>query len=289
MTQFSNNSSAVNNSSVTNSSAKIYEDVGYPEAVFIWVVSVIEIPVILLTLFAMCSLVKSYHAGSVYVINLIISDLIQSVLMLLVTTPLVGKPLWRTYKYTLMVGLLFMACIAFERYLLVCHPHWYRSHHTVKTSCAVSLIIWLVPVTYAIPAGLEFINVTQCVVFFIPYVIIILCFAGTCRGLSHAISMTSKKRTVVLGNLSLVLVNYTFLILPLSFTTLFTRCVLDYQELDVAYNTYIFCHCLLYLNPLADCLFYFFMRSDIDKIVKSLYCCRSSHDSIMTSANTRHQ
>lgn len=283
MAQFSNNSSAALNESF------VYENVEYPEAIFIWIVSVIEIPLILLTLFAMCSLRRHHHAGSVYVINLIMSDLLQSVLLLLATTPLVGKTLWRTYKYSMIVGLLFMACIAFERYLLVCHPHWYRSHHTVVTSHTFTLIIWLVPLTYAIPAGSEFINVTQCVVVFIPYIIIILSFAGTCRGLSHAISFTSKKQIVILGNLSLVLVNYTFLILPLSFTTLFTRCLLNYQHLNVAYNIYIFCHCLLYLNPLADCLLYFFMRSDIDKIIKSLHCCRSSHNSITNSVNTQHQ
>ncbi len=47
------------------------------EVMFIWIVSLFEIPVVCLTLFALCFLIKSHHAASVYVIHLILSDLLQ--------------------------------------------------------------------------------------------------------------------------------------------------------------------------------------------------------------------
>lgn len=218
-------------------------------------------------------------------IHLIFSDLLQICFILVLTTELANATLWSAYKYCLIVGLFFMTCIAVERYILVSHPHWYRSHHSVKMSCFVSFIIWLVPLTFTnIEQHEIFTMFSQCLACFIPYSVILLCFVGTWRGLSHAISLTSHKRKLILGSLSLVLLNYTFLILPLSITSLCLM-VLEHPP-PFALKVYLFCHCLLYLNPLADCLLYLFMRSDVDNIMKSLYYCCSSPESFTAPSNT---
>ncbi len=70
MTQLSNGSDGFNESHIMNDTK-----VEIVEAVFIWIVSLFEIPVVCLTLFALCFLIKSHHAASVYVIHLILSDL----------------------------------------------------------------------------------------------------------------------------------------------------------------------------------------------------------------------
>lgn len=121
----------------------------------------------------------------------------------------ISTPQWESsesksaYKYCLIVGLHFMACIAIERHLLVSHPIWYRTHLSVKFSCFICFIIWLMPLNlcsdkksyHKIPW-----TVPMC---FIPYPIILLCFVGTWKGFSHT---TSHNPHVPL--------NYTLLILP---------------------------------------------------------------------------
>uniref|UniRef100_A0A8C2IDF8 G-protein coupled receptors family 1 profile domain-containing protein n=1 Tax=Cyprinus carpio TaxID=7962 RepID=A0A8C2IDF8_CYPCA len=235
------------------------------ESFFIWAISVIEIPIMLLTLFALCVLIKSNRIASVYVINLIFSDLIQIICILLFTTKLDSAELVKAYDCFLIAGLYFMACVAFERYLMVSHPHWYKSHHSLKLSCFVSLITWLVP--------LIFYHLPECIACFFPYPIIIFCFVGTCRGLSHSLSLTPLNRKLILGSLFLVLLTYTCLILPfviMDFIDFYT-CI-DWMNM-IFVKANLFLECLLYLNPLADCLLYLFMRADVSDIMKSVPCC----------------
>ncbi len=239
----------------------------------------------LLTLFALCVLIKSNRIASVYVINLIFSDLVQIICILLFTTKLDSAELMKAYDCFLIAGLYFMACVAFERYLLVSHPHWYKSHHSLKRSCFVSLITWSVP--------LIFYHLPECIACFIPYPIIIICFVGTCRGLSHSLSLTSLNRKLILGSLFLVLLTYTCLILPfvimdfIDFYTCIDWMNMTFKKVD------LFLECLLYLNPLADCLLYLFMRADVGDIMKPLPCCsktdRHQNSTRLTSiTNTQH-
>ncbi len=86
----------------------------YAEPVFIWIVSVIEIPVMILTLIALCFIIKSRPAASVFVSNLIFSVLIQVICMLISTVTSWTQNLYGAYIYSVMVGLYFMACVAFE-------------------------------------------------------------------------------------------------------------------------------------------------------------------------------
>uniref|UniRef100_A0A8C1LFZ2 G-protein coupled receptors family 1 profile domain-containing protein n=1 Tax=Cyprinus carpio TaxID=7962 RepID=A0A8C1LFZ2_CYPCA len=263
------------------------------ESLYIWAISVIEIPIMLLTLFALCVLIKSNRIASVYVINLIFSDLLQIICILLFTTKFDSDELIGVYYYLLIAGLYFMACVAFERYLLVSHPHWYKSHHSLKRSCFVSLMVWFVPLIFADikPPYLYFTDLPQTIACFIPYPIIILCFVGTYRGLSHSISLTSLNRKLILGSLFLVLLTYTCLILPfviMDFFNYFTsieRMNMVYEKADR------FLECLLYLNPLADCLLYLFMRADVVDIMKSVPCCcktdrRQNSTRLATSSNS---
>ncbi len=185
----------------------------YAERVFIWIVSVIEIPVMILTLIALCFLIKSRPAASVFVSNLIFSVLIQVICMLISTVTSWTRNLYGAYIYSLIAGLYFMACVAFERYLLVSHPVWYKSHHSLKLSCFISVIVWFVPLIFAEidPPCIYFNTLPMYSVF---NSLIILCFADTWRGLSHAISLTALKRKLNLVSLILMLLTYTLLILP---------------------------------------------------------------------------
>ncbi len=67
----------------------------------------------ILTLIALCFLIKSRPAASVFVSNLILSDLIQVICLLIKTTTSWTYELYVAYHYSLIVGLYFMACVAF--------------------------------------------------------------------------------------------------------------------------------------------------------------------------------
>ncbi len=71
-----------------NITGSVYSRAEHAESVFIWILCIIEIPVVLLTLFALCFLIKSNRAASVYVIHLILSDLLQIILVLISNNPM---------------------------------------------------------------------------------------------------------------------------------------------------------------------------------------------------------
>ncbi|XP_058628890.1 ovarian cancer G-protein coupled receptor 1-like [Onychostoma macrolepis] len=252
----------------------------YAELVFIRVLSVVEIPVMILTLIGLCFIIKSRHAVSVFVSNLILSDLIQVICLLIAaSTTSSTRNLTVEYYYSLMVGLYFMACVAFERYLLVSHPIWYRSHQSLKLSCFISVIVWFVLLIFVIicPHCFNFNHLSMCIACLIPYPIIILCFAGTCRGLSRSISLTALQRKLILGSLFLVLLTYTFLILPYVIMVF-----MPYVGIKPHHYTQL----PMYVNPLADCFLYMFIRSDVRNMMKSVCCCRR-HQSLNDNQDER--
>ncbi|KAK9980432.1 hypothetical protein ABG768_000040 [Culter alburnus] len=243
------------------------------------IISAIEIPVMILTLVALCALIKSQRSAPVFVIHLILSDFIQIICKLMITSELIREVdaifpiLSVAHFYSMMVGLYFMACVAFERYLLVSHPIWYKFHHSLKVSCVISVIVWFVPLIFV---GLavclqDFKPLPLSIGYLIPYPIIILCFVGTCHGLSHAISLTSLKRKLILGRLFLVLLTYTFLILPYVITSSIEEIFPKLK--DSLPEVFYFLSDLLFLNPIADCLLYLFMRPDAGDLMKSVCCC----------------
>ncbi|XP_043085165.1 lysophosphatidic acid receptor 6-like [Puntigrus tetrazona] len=247
----------------------------YPELVYIRVLSVIEISAMILTLIALCFIIKSRPAASVFVSNLILSDLVQVISILIAATISWKGMLLAAYNYSLMVGLYFMTCVAFERYLLICHPIWYKSHQSLKLSCFISVIIWFVPLTCAeIYPYIYLRPLPMLIACLIPYPIIILCFAGTCRGLSHAISLTAQKRKSILGILFLVLLTYTFLVLPYVFMLFIENYSLYYYgNYFFVEKMYRYARMIVCLNPLADCFLYMFIRPDVGNLLKKSVCC----------------
>ncbi|GLD69686.1 G-protein coupled receptor 4-like protein [Lates japonicus] len=101
-----------------------------------------------------------YHSGqvrsltmfAVYVINLLISDLIQ-ICCLMIWVVLWLANFWEDNMVRCVSSLLyygavlasagFMVCIALERYLVVAWPLWYRFRRSIKSSVLVSIIVWV--------------------------------------------------------------------------------------------------------------------------------------------------
>uniref|UniRef100_A0A673FFP6 G-protein coupled receptors family 1 profile domain-containing protein n=1 Tax=Sinocyclocheilus rhinocerous TaxID=307959 RepID=A0A673FFP6_9TELE len=247
--------------------------------VYISIISCLEIPMIRLAIYAVYSLPKSKQAAPVFVMNLLVSDLIQTVCMLPLTIGLnfywmtALAITWLGAGYT---GLYFMTCIAVEGYVLIAHPVWHRSHRSVKCFACTLLTGWLLPfivIPVYILINALFKSLVLLIVMIlaplIPYAVIILCFVGSCRSLSHSISLTPLKKQLVLAPLFFVVISYTFLILPLQIC-LFVNANIYEFPLDRAVLTLI----LYLLNPLVDCFLYVFMRSDAENIIRTTpHCC----------------
>ncbi len=167
-----------------------------------------------------------------------------------------------------------MACVAFERYLLASHSIWYRSHHSLKLSCFISVIVWFVPLIFAKikPPHMSFKRLPLCIASLIPDIIIILCFAGTWQGLSRSISLTALKRKLICGSLFLVLLTYTFLILPAVIMALIVEFSSYYSI--VVLKLYPYTRLRVCVNPLADCVLYLFIRPDVGNMMNSVRYCR---------------
>uniref|UniRef100_A0A8C2FFJ5 G-protein coupled receptors family 1 profile domain-containing protein n=1 Tax=Cyprinus carpio TaxID=7962 RepID=A0A8C2FFJ5_CYPCA len=242
--------------------------------VYISIISSIEIPLICLAIYAVYSLIKLHHSAPVFVINLLASDLIQIVCMLLFTSPSMWTISLTTMMWTSYTGFYFMTCIAIERYVLIAHPVWHRSYRSVKCFVCTSLTGWLLPFILIIIFLLllsfdiipDFILIE--ILFYMPlifYAVIIVCFVGSCRSLSHSISLTPVKKQLVLAPLFFVLMSYTFLILPIN--------ILLIVRNNNTSSLFRFTGVLYLLNPLVDCLLYVFMRSDAENIIRMPHCC----------------
>uniref|UniRef100_A0A671P297 G-protein coupled receptors family 1 profile domain-containing protein n=1 Tax=Sinocyclocheilus anshuiensis TaxID=1608454 RepID=A0A671P297_9TELE len=207
--------------------------------VYILIISSIEIPIICLAIYAVYSLIKLNHSAPVFVINLLAADLIQIVCMLLFTSPSVWTISIITMVWASYTGFYFMTCIAVERYVLIAHPVWHRSHRSLKCFVCTSLTVWLLPLI-TIP-----VFILTKVILFMPFIFYL-----------------------VLAPLFFVMMSFTFLILPIDILMIVCN------NLDnTPCSLFKFTALLYLLNPLVDCLLYVFMRSDAENIIRTPHCC----------------
>uniref|UniRef100_A0A3B3QD04 G-protein coupled receptors family 1 profile domain-containing protein n=1 Tax=Paramormyrops kingsleyae TaxID=1676925 RepID=A0A3B3QD04_9TELE len=259
---------------------------------------VIGLPVVSLALYVVYRQFKANHVANVYVINLLISDIIQFLGRPWIYLTPAGKHasdfFWGTFLSGIVSSLGFMVCIAMERYLLIAHPHWYRSRFTLKLSAVTSLAVWLV--SLIAPIGLIFLRYSFssppvndpslqliATLLLIPLPLLLFFFVGTWRGLSKTITLSSREKKRILATLLLVIANYAFLFFP------FIISYYQNRHLSFCWETF-----LLYFSPLLDPLLYIFIRKDIKDIMEEFPCCRKSPrneeqtvSNIAVSENTR--
>ncbi|XP_057206551.1 psychosine receptor-like [Triplophysa rosa] len=225
--------------------------------VYISIILSIEIPLICAAIYVVFFLTKSGQGAPVFVINLLITDLVQ----IACASPLFVFERNELYfilpfLVTYFSGPYFMTCVAVERYLLIAHPIWYRSHRPVKSLLCTSLIGWFLSLIFA--HSWLFTVYLVIIIPLIYYIVIIFCFAGAYRALSHSQSVTSIKRQLVMASLFFVLLSYTFSTLTLSISFL-----LSLITYNLTYYIYKLAVILNMLNPIADCVLYVFMRNDV--------------------------
>lgn len=229
----------------------------------------------------LCSQVKPDQIAPVYVINLLISDLIQ----------ILVNPIWTAlrveiqscdivtymrliYVFSLQVNVFFMVTISADRYIMIAHAFWYENIQNVRTSLLVSASVWIsvAALTLASILRTDLEPWFMIILLVLPYPLVIFCFVGTWRSLSKTTLSPSEQRRVI-GVLALVLCVYTVLFLPferffvINIAGLQSNCTggFIYQKTSI--------EILTALNPLFDLVLYVFMRRDIKDILTNVCSC----------------
>ncbi|XP_049926499.1 G-protein coupled receptor 4-like [Epinephelus moara] len=282
------NSSWEDSFDYSNSSYDYYghnEEAGFITFVVTCIIVGFALPLTLMAIFALYSLVQNDHVAPIYVINLLISDLIQ----LCCTIVWLEKPEdWKKYNifyiyfFGVMASACFMVCIALERFLVIVFPLWYRFRRTIKTSVLVCVMVWPLPTIYILPSYfcVNFV-VTEAIsatFLLLPLPLLIFFLCGTLKALSASISVPPDEKHRIVGVLVLVLLLYTLLFLP----SIIWSLTENGRNNNIVSNvSFVF----LRLSPLADSVMYIFMRKGtIDKVLASLCCCRMDSNDVSSQA-----
>ncbi|XP_045921147.1 G-protein coupled receptor 4-like [Micropterus dolomieu] len=247
-----------------------------------YIIICIGLPLTLLAIYGHYSLVRSDHVAPIYVINLLITDLIQLCCMIVQVVPLkdlkIADIFIDIYLSALMASVGFMVCIALERYLVIACPMWYRFKRTIKFSVVVCIVVWTLPLffffIFLFEVNPKVPQTVSGIFLLLPFPLLIFFLVGTLKTLSASISVPCDEKRRIVGILVLVLLNYTLLFMP---------SIIGYLS-NEARNNITFRHLYVIfvrLNPLADLVLYVFMRKGaIDKLLASVCCCRMDSNEI---------
>ena len=228
---------------------------GHAVYVMGWVVFSLGIPVTFLAICLLYCLICANHVAPIFIINLLISDLLQMCVIPLSLKGYCHFVVSLGYYIGLTTSVCFMVCIALERYLVVVFPLWYRFRCKVKYCVIVSSIIWLFPFvkigieSYLLSGEASLILTSVLILIPLPLLIFLV---GTLRALSVSISVPLLEKIRIIGVLVLVLGIYCLLFLP---RVIFFLLVAMHSPVATPLGGF-----LVLLNPLVDPLLYVFIR-----------------------------
>ncbi|XP_014822886.1 PREDICTED: G-protein coupled receptor 4-like, partial [Poecilia mexicana] len=186
-----------------------------------WITIAIGLPLILIVIIAIFFQVKKGQDAPVYVINLLVSDLIQFCCIIPVDLYNPGQSsAICTYIlfYAFIVSVGFMVCISCERYLVIAKPLWYRFRRNIKTYVVVCIGVWILPLFFPLFGFLisdVFISFISFIVFLLlPFPLFIFFLVGTIKALSGALSVPADEKRRIAAIQAVVLIIYALLYLP---------------------------------------------------------------------------
>ncbi|XP_034564487.1 G-protein coupled receptor 4-like [Notolabrus celidotus] len=264
---------------------KEYMDMHYIFYVVTCIIISIGLLLMLVTIYALLSLVRQGQVAPIYVINLLISDIIQLCCLIARVSEHDTYMAYAVYYWVLFSSVGFMVCISLERYLVIVHPLWYRFKRTIKISVAVCAVVWAFPpvcllimfswATYMV----EFMVFS--IILIIPFPLFIFFLVRTLRALSSSVSVHSDEKRRIVGTLVVVLLIYTLLFLPIIIRFLLQATGFYSFKLDFASDAFVS------LSPLADLLLYIFIRKQtMGNCLASVCCCIKESNDPTASAVT---
>uniref|UniRef100_A0A4W6BU35 G-protein coupled receptors family 1 profile domain-containing protein n=1 Tax=Lates calcarifer TaxID=8187 RepID=A0A4W6BU35_LATCA len=227
------------------------------------------------------------HVAPIYIINLLISDLIQLCCMIVEVTKSENLTIREIfiflYYFGLMASVGFMACVALERYLVIAWPLWYRFKRNIKISTVTCVVTWTLPLVFLIPfylkVHLHILTSIFAVFLLLPLPLFLFVLVGTFNALSASRVPSDEKRRIV-AVLFVVLLTYVLLFLPTTIWGLVEKARINVTFYYVSFT-------LIQFSPLADLFLYVFIRKGaVDKILASLCCCRMESNEFSMSTET---
>ncbi|KAM9335501.1 G-protein coupled receptor 4-like [Symphorus nematophorus] len=263
-------------------------DIYYIIRVLTWIIISIGLPLTLVAIYAVFTQVQKDDVGPIYIINLLLTDLIQLCCMIVLMTIQIND--WESYQkaeiaynYSLGVSVGFMVCVALERYLVIVHPLWYRFKRTIKISVVVCVLVWVLPLvfflTFYYRVDYKVLEAVYSAFLLLPLPLFIFFLVRTVRALSASVSVPSDEKRRIVGILVLVLLIYSLLFLP--------RIIFFLSHTNIAHNSTFDDLSLMFimLSPLADVALYVFLRKGtIDKLLASVCCCKMDSDDVNSAA-----
>ncbi|XP_026210126.1 G-protein coupled receptor 4-like [Anabas testudineus] len=237
----------------------------------------------LVAAYSVCSLVQKDHVTQIYVINVLISDLVQLSSMIAQLTPcLPSAVFFHIYYFGVISGVGFMVCVAMERYLVIAWPVWYRFRRTVKIYLMVSAVVWTLPLVYILPlsfgADPQVLETILAVFLLLPYPLLVFFLGGTLKALRPSVSVPPEEKRRIVAVLVLVLLIYTLIFLPTAIWSLAQDSSINTSFSDLSFT-------LIKFSPLADSFLYVFLRKGAaDKLLAFL--CFYKLESNDTSRST---
>ncbi|CAJ1066822.1 G-protein coupled receptor 4-like [Xyrichtys novacula] len=271
-----------------------YEKINFIMYVCTCIIISIGLPLTLVTIYALYSLVRKDQVSPIYIINLLISDIIQfSIMIVWVLDPMeeieemeeMAVPFVdRIYECGIMTSVCFMVCVSLERYLVIVHPLWYRYKRTIKTSVTVCVMVWVTTIVFnfAVFPWVDdsVVKLTISVFLLLPFPLLIFFLVRTLKALSASVSVNSAEKRRIVGMLVSVLLIYTLLFLPI--TVMF---LVEGAGSDISFLARSLCRLLIRLSPLADLVLYIFIRkATLGKLLASVCCCKEESNDSHTSA-----
>ncbi|XP_038588473.1 G-protein coupled receptor 4-like [Micropterus salmoides] len=178
-----------------------------------YVIIAVGLPLMLLAIYSLYSMVRRDHVAPIYVINLLITDLIQLCCMIADVVPTVDRWTHEIFVYiylsALIASVYFMVCIALERYLVIAHPLWYRFGRSIKTSVVVCVLVWVLSPFCAVRFYFFVENLVTHIMFImlllLPFPLLIFFLVGTLKALSASTSVPPDEKRRSVGVLVLLL------------------------------------------------------------------------------------
>ncbi|XP_043992564.1 G-protein coupled receptor 4-like [Gambusia affinis] len=242
-----------------------------------WIIIAIGFPLDIIVLIADFFQMKNGQDAPVYVINLLVSNILQLCCRISeLSRDANSNALYFLTYYTILVSVGFMMCVSCERYLVVAKPLWYRFRRTIKTYVVVCMVVWILPVLFPLLIFLapDFdITVIITVLFILPFPLFIFFLVGTIKALSGAFNVPADEKRRIAAIQVVELIIYTLLYLPIivSFVTVFVKWYSNFW-----YTAGFIC---VFLSPLANTTFYLLSRKSImDTFLASICSCKISNN-----------